>query len=67
MSKKNRNDLENDARQSGADRPAFGEDERDFGADGQRVDNPGVWENPPRDADRDSKVRAANPDREDKG
>ena len=37
MSKRDPNRRENDIRQSGEGQPAFGEDERDFGAGGQTM------------------------------
>jgi hypothetical protein len=56
---------ENDMRQSAEGNPAFGEDERDFGAGGQTiVDTIDKNDAPHRDTDRDPKVAEARQDQQ---
>ena len=57
MSNREENRRENDALQSGQGKPAYGQDDRDFGAGGQTVTNTeGEGKPADRKADRDSTV-----------
>ena len=55
-----RNEPGNDARQSSETDRGLGQDERAFGAGGQRDQNRGDQQHPLRDVDRDASLRAAD-------
>lgn len=59
MSDNTGNRRENDARQSGENDPAYGQDARDFGAGGQTTSQPMQGHDENRDADRDPTLRPA--------